>query len=116
MKGVPASQLSGDLGCRIMLSNTYHLGLRPGQELLDQVGGLHKLMAWDKSVLTDSGGFQMVSLLALADITEVANETTHAFFRRRSAYFIYFHLNQCPRPCLFSSLMINTILFALDSQ
>jgi tRNA-guanine transglycosylase len=53
-----------------MLSNTYHLGLRPGEELLESVGGLHKLMSWPRNLLTDSGGFQMVSLLALADITE----------------------------------------------
>lgn len=55
---------------RIMLSNTYHLGLRPGPELLEAAGGLHKFMAWDGSILTDSGGFQMVSLLSLAQITE----------------------------------------------
>jgi tRNA-guanine family transglycosylase len=53
-----------------MLSNTYHLGLRPGPELLEAAGGLHEFMAWKGSILTDSGGFQMVSLLSLAQITE----------------------------------------------
>ena len=53
-----------------MLSNTYHLGLRPGPDLLTAAGGLHKFMAWDNALLTDSGGFQMVSLLSLAEITE----------------------------------------------
>ena len=53
-----------------MLSNTYHLGLRPGPELLEKAGGLHKFMNWSGSLLTDSGGFQMVSLLSLAQINE----------------------------------------------
>ena len=47
-----------------------HLGNRPGVEVLKAAGGLHKFMAWDRSLLTDSGGFQMVSLLELAEITE----------------------------------------------
>ena len=46
------------------------MALRPGAELLGAVGGLHKFMGWDRNILTDSGGFQMVSLLALAKITE----------------------------------------------
>jgi len=59
-----------------MLSNTYHLGLRPGPDLLTAAGGLHKFMAWNNALLTDSGGFQMVSLLSLAEITEMVR-TTH---------------------------------------
>ena len=55
---------------QIILANTYHLALRPGPELLGAMGGLHKFMGWDRNILTDSGGFQMVSLLALAEITE----------------------------------------------
>ncbi|XP_066138473.1 queuine tRNA-ribosyltransferase catalytic subunit isoform X2 [Euwallacea fornicatus] len=58
------------LGLQIMLSNTYHLGRRPGIEVLRKAGGLHKFMNWDQNLLTDSGGFQMVSLLKLAEITE----------------------------------------------
>ncbi|KAF6027891.1 QTRT1 [Bugula neritina] len=53
-----------------MLGNTYHLGNRPGPELLKKAGGLHKFMNWKRALLTDSGGFQMVSLLDLAEITE----------------------------------------------
>ncbi|KAA8570674.1 hypothetical protein EYC84_000072 [Monilinia fructicola] len=56
--------------CRLCLNNTYHLGLKPGQEVLDKVGGAHKLQGWNHNLLTDSGGFQMVSLLKLANITE----------------------------------------------
>lgn len=69
MKGIDPAQLR-DLGCQIMLSNTYHLGHRPGEELLEQAGGLHSFMRWDRALLTDSGGFQMVSLLKLAEVTE----------------------------------------------
>ena len=69
LKGLLPCQLE-DLDCRIMLSNTYHLGNRPGVDVLQQAGGLHKFMKWSRSLLTDSGGFQMVSLLKLAEITE----------------------------------------------
>ncbi|CAN6674071.1 hypothetical protein TRVA0_050S00474 [Trichomonascus vanleenenianus] len=69
LKGLTYDQLA-DLGCKICLNNTYHLGLRPGQETLDKVGGAHKLQSWNGNILTDSGGFQMVSLLKLATITE----------------------------------------------
>lgn len=71
LKGVIVDQLKQDnMNCQIMLGNTYHLGLRPGAEILKKVGGLHKFMGWDRALLTDSGGFQMVSLLQLAEITE----------------------------------------------
>lgn len=69
MKGLTTDQLRAT-GCKIMLSNTYHLGLRPGPDLLEAAGGLHKFMRWSGSLLTDSGGFQMVSLLSLAQIDE----------------------------------------------
>lgn len=69
MKGLTSEQLE-DMNCQILLGNTYHLGLRPGEELLKDVGGLHNFMSWKRNILTDSGGFQMVSLLQLAKITE----------------------------------------------
>nr|KAG5698285.1 hypothetical protein BaRGS_016987 [Batillaria attramentaria] len=69
MKGLVPDQLR-DLDCRLILGNTYHLGHRPGPELLEKAGGLHSFMQWDRALLTDSGGFQMVSLLDLAEITE----------------------------------------------
>lgn len=69
MKGLAVQQLY-DLGCQILLGNTYHLGLRPGERLLEQADGLHHFMGWNRAMLTDSGGFQMVSLLKLARITE----------------------------------------------
>ncbi|XP_052863167.1 queuine tRNA-ribosyltransferase catalytic subunit [Anopheles cruzii] len=69
LKGVLPEQLMS-LDCQIMLSNTYHLGMRPGTEVLEKAGGLHRFMGWRRALLTDSGGFQMVSLLQLAEITE----------------------------------------------
>ncbi|KAJ1903894.1 Queuine tRNA-ribosyltransferase catalytic subunit 1 [Coemansia sp. IMI 209127] len=69
IKGITTKQLEA-LDCHVILGNTYHLGSRPGPELLERAGGLHKFMAWNRGLLTDSGGFQMVSLLKLANITE----------------------------------------------
>ena len=58
------------IGAEIILSNTYHLYLRPGDKLIKELGGLHKFMNWHKPILTDSGGFQVFSLSALREITE----------------------------------------------
>ncbi|KAL3593683.1 hypothetical protein FPOAC2_07983 [Fusarium poae] len=69
LKGITPEQLE-ETGCMLCLNNTYHLGLKPGQEVLDAIGGAHKLQGWNRNILTDSGGFQMVSLLKLATITE----------------------------------------------
>ncbi|ODM21613.1 putative queuine tRNA-ribosyltransferase [Aspergillus cristatus] len=69
LKGLTYDQLK-QTGCMLHLNNTYHLGLKPGQAVLDKVGGAHKLQGWDRNILTDSGGFQMVSLLKLANVTE----------------------------------------------
>nr|XP_023014151.1 queuine tRNA-ribosyltransferase catalytic subunit [Leptinotarsa decemlineata] len=69
LKGMLPEQLE-KMGLQIMLANTYHLGTKPGAEVLKKAGGLHKFMNWDRPLLTDSGGFQMVSLLKLAEITE----------------------------------------------
>ena len=69
VKGLTPGQLE-QLDAPIILGNTYHLNLRPGTEVLDAVGGLHNLEHWNRNILTDSGGFQMVSLLKLAKITE----------------------------------------------
>ena len=59
-----------DIGCQIELSNTYHLHLRPGDEVVRQMGGLHRFMHWDGPILTDSGGFQVFSLSGLRKIRE----------------------------------------------
>ena len=60
IKGLTTDQLE-DIGCQIILGNTYHLELRPGSQLIDDLGGLHKFMNWKRALLTDSGGFQMVA-------------------------------------------------------
>ncbi|MFT6447381.1 MAG: queuine tRNA-ribosyltransferase, partial [Sulfitobacter pontiacus] len=57
-------------GADILLGNTYHLMLRPTAERIDRLGGLHKFMNWDKPILTDSGGFQVMSLSGLRKLTE----------------------------------------------
>jgi queuine tRNA-ribosyltransferase len=64
VKGITPQQLK-ETGATIVLGNTYHLLLRPGPEMVEQLGGLHKLMAWDGPILTDSGGYQVFSLSTL---------------------------------------------------
>jgi queuine tRNA-ribosyltransferase len=59
-----------EVGAQIILGNTYHLNLRPGSELIRELGGLHKFMGWDGPILTDSGGFQVFSLAKLRDIRD----------------------------------------------
>ena len=72
IKGMDTSELLGEenLNHGIILGNTYHLASAPGTDLVANMGGLHKFMNWPRNILTDSGGFQMVSLLKLAEITE----------------------------------------------
>ncbi len=59
-----------EIGAKIILSNTYHLWLRPGEDIVEEAGGLHKFMNWDGPILTDSGGFQVFSLSDMREITE----------------------------------------------
>ena len=70
IKGAVSSLDLKDVGCQVELSNTYHLHVRPGDELIRDMGGLHKFMNWDRPILTDSGGFQVFSLASLRKITE----------------------------------------------
>jgi len=70
IKGGLSSVDLKDIGCQVMLANTYHLHIRPGDELIHRQGGLHKFMTWNGPVLTDSGGFQIFSLADLRKITE----------------------------------------------
>ncbi len=70
VKGVMQRDLAGELDAEIILANTYHLFLRPGHELIRQLGGLHKFMSWPRAILTDSGGFQVFSLSDLRKITD----------------------------------------------
>ncbi len=70
IKGGVSSVDLKDIGCQVELSNTYHLHLRPGDNIIHKLGGLHKLMNWDRPILTDSGGFQVFSLASLRRIEE----------------------------------------------
>src|SRR5205823_7011945 len=69
VKALPHEWLE-DLDAQIILANTYHLYLRPGHERIERLGGLHRFMAWDGPILTDSGGFQVVSLGDLRVVDE----------------------------------------------
>jgi queuine tRNA-ribosyltransferase len=69
VKGISQDVLE-ELGAEILLGNTYHLYLRPGMETVRKMGGLHRFMAWDRAILTDSGGFQVFSLNALRKVRE----------------------------------------------
>jgi queuine tRNA-ribosyltransferase len=70
VKGVRFEWLEKELDTRIILGNTYHLFLRPGPEIIRSLGGLHKFISWERSLLTDSGGFQVFSLSDLRKLTE----------------------------------------------
>ncbi len=70
VKGVRFEWLENELDARIILGNTYHLWIRPGAEIIRELGGLHKFSTWNRSLLTDSGGFQVFSLSDLRKLTE----------------------------------------------
>ena len=70
VKAVHQHELRDDVEAQIILGNTYHLYLRPGMEIIEQAGGLHKFNGWDKPILTDSGGFQVFSLSANRKLKE----------------------------------------------
>ncbi len=70
IKGAVSTMDLQEIGTQVELSNTYHLHVRPGDDVVKQMGGLHKFMVWDKPILTDSGGFQVFSLAGLRKIKE----------------------------------------------
>ncbi len=70
IKGAVSAEDLKEIGCQVMLSNTYHLHVRPGDEVVRDCGGLHKFTTWDGPILTDSGGFQVFSLASLRHIEE----------------------------------------------
>lgn len=65
VKGVSVRDLKEEVKAQIILGNTYHLYLRPGTEILEKAGGLHRFNSWDGPILTDSGGFQVFSLTGI---------------------------------------------------
>jgi len=74
VKAVHQRELSDDIKAQIILGNTYHLYLRPGLDVLEQAGGLHKFNGWDKPILTDSGGYQIFSLAHKRKLSEQGAE------------------------------------------
>lgn len=81
LKGLLPEQIEQQ-NCNMILANTYHLGMRPGTEVLKKAGGLHKFMNWKNGLLTDSGGFQMVSLVKLSEVTEEGVRFTSPYDER----------------------------------
>lgn len=80
IKGMTSHQLMDSATApEIILGNTYHLALHPGTELVAEFGGLHAMMNWKNNILTDSGGFQMVSLLDLAEVNTLNEITLQGF-------------------------------------
>ena len=100
VKGLTQDHLAG-LGARLILANTYHLFLRPGHEIIAQLGGLHRFMDWDRAILTDSGGYQAFSLSTLTRFSEEG-----VMFRS--------HLNGDPH--LFTPESTIDVQLALDSD
>ena len=89
IKGALSAEDLETIGCQVELSNTYHLHVRPGDELIRDLGGLHKFMTWEKPILTDSGGFQIFSLAQLRKITEEGVAfNCHVDGRDRQLHFI----------------------------
>ena len=114
VKAVHQRELHEDIKAQIILGNTYHLFLRPGLEIIEKAGGLHKFNGWDKPILTDSGGYQVYSLAEKRKITEQAvkfqshvDGTRHEFSpervvdiqRRIGADFIMAFDECTPYPC-----------------
>ncbi len=116
VKAVPQQALKDDVKAEIILGNTYHLYLRPGMDVLEQAGGLHKFMNWDRPILTDSGGYQVYSLSGNRKIEESGvkfkshiDGSTHVFSPERAIDIqrsigadIIMAFDECtPYPCEF---------------
>src|SRR4030066_1412396 len=88
-----------DIGVTIILGNTYHLYLRPGIDVIEKLGGLHRYMAWDGPILTDSGGYQVFSLARLCKVTKnVVTFRSHIDGREDNmipSAFVESHLQRC---------------------
>ncbi|MFK7922770.1 MAG: tRNA guanosine(34) transglycosylase Tgt [Bacteroidia bacterium] len=110
VKAVSQQALAEDINAQIILGNTYHLHLRPGTDILQQAGGLHKFINWDRPMLTDSGGYQVYSLAANRKLTEEGvtfsnhiNGSKHLFtpegvmdIQRQIGADIIMALDECP--------------------
>jgi|TARA_R110000737_G_scaffold117240_3_gene149950 queuine tRNA-ribosyltransferase len=116
VKGVHQQELKDEVEAQIILGNTYHLYMRPGMEVMEEAGGLHKFMNWDKPILTDSGGYQVYSLSGSNKITEEGvrfqshiNGSYHMFSPERSMEIqrqigadIIMAFDECtPYPCTY---------------
>ena len=98
-----------EIGTKILLSNTYHLHLRPGEKLIEEAGGLHRFMSWNKPILTDSGGFQVFSLASIRKIKEEGVEfRSHLDIQQARGSDIAMAFDVCsPFPCDWETAKIN---------
>ena len=85
IKGLTSQEMES-LDCWLLLGNTYHLASKPGTDYLERFGGLHKFMNWKRNILTDSGGFQMVSLSKLCEITEEGVHFTNPYDEEKKIF------------------------------
>ena len=118
IKGAVSSLDLKEVGCQVELSNTYHLHIRPGDDLIKDMGGLHKFMNWDRPILTDSGGFHVFSLGQMRKITEEGvkfrshiDGSAHLLTPENHLIYIFF-------PCIevLSPLLRNQSAFSLLYQ
>jgi queuine tRNA-ribosyltransferase len=135
VKAVNQNFLRNDIRAQIVLSNTYHLYLRPGTEIIEKAGGLHKFMSWTKPILTDSGGYQVFSLTELRKLKPDGVEfkshldgTTHFFtpekvikIQRSIGSDIMMVLDECtPFPCKYdyarNSTKLTTVWAVLNKE
>ena len=77
IKGIHNKDLKESISPDVILSNTYHLYLRPGKEIIENAGGLHQFMKWDKSILTDSGGYQVYLYLTIEKLIMMESNSNH---------------------------------------
>ena len=96
VKGVHLRELKEDIGAQIILGNTYHLYLRPGLDIIEQAGGLHKFNGFDRPMLTDSGGFQVFSLAGIRKMKEEGAPGTSDYeYARKSMELTHRWLDRC---------------------
>ena len=113
IKGAVSTTDLQEIKTQVELSNTYHLHVRPGDEVIKKLGGLHKFMVWDKPILTDSGGFQVFSLAGLRKIKEegftlipISTATRYSWGLRKACRFspiwvppLPWRLTNASQPC-----------------
>ena len=108
IKGAVSASDLREIGCQVELSNTYHLHVRPGDDVVKAMGGLHRFMRWDGPILTDSGGFQVFSLAQLRNIKE-EGVTFHSLWMGEKSSW------DRRNPCASRRILVRILLWPLTS-